>query len=150
MSTVSFTGSCWCDVCGENTDDDGACGSCFNCRMPLCIHHEDAGGTGIDCPLLDRADERGVELVRARRAQDYWTPSRVTEAIARGKAEILADIAAGRVPADVTSFAALHDYVDANEYGGLCEKPIDPAFAPINEIQSSLDAWLARGRQEGN
>lgn len=85
---------------------------------------------------------------RARRARAYWTPVRIAKATARAKAEILADIATGRVPADVASFAALHDYVDANEYGGLCEESIDPTFVPVNEIQNSLDAWLARGRQD--
>jgi hypothetical protein len=42
-------------------------------------------------------------------------------AIKRAKEEILDDIETGRVPATVTRFAELHDYVDANEYGGLCE-----------------------------
>jgi hypothetical protein len=144
------TGDPFCDICGEDTGDDGACGPCVNCGMPLCVHHEGAGGPGVDCPLIDRADERGIEMARAKRARAYWTPVRVAETIARGKIEILADIASGRVPADVSTFAALHDYVDANEYGGLCEKPVDPSFAPGNEIQNALDAWLARGRQEIN
>lgn len=33
------------------------------------------------------------------------------------KAQILQDVAAGRVPPTVRSFAELHDYVDANFYG---------------------------------
>lgn len=41
--------------------------------------------------------------------------------IQRMKTEILADVRAGRVPKDVSSFSQLHDFVDANEYGGLCE-----------------------------
>lgn len=28
-----------CGVCGQSTDDDGGCGSCVNCRTPLCIHN---------------------------------------------------------------------------------------------------------------
>lgn len=36
----------------------------------------------------------------------------------RMKAEILADVASGVVPASVASFSELHDYVDANLYGG--------------------------------
>lgn len=27
-----------CSECGEFTDDDGDCGPCANCRMPLCVH----------------------------------------------------------------------------------------------------------------
>ena len=41
-------------------------------------------------------------------------------AIERSKLEILQDIASGVVPGTVSSFSELHDYVDANEYGGLC------------------------------
>ena len=43
------------------------------------------------------------------------------ETVARMKTEILADIAAGTVPASVFTFSELHDYVDANEYGGFCD-----------------------------
>mgnify|MGYP003108945500 CR=1 FL=1 len=43
----------------------------------------------------------------------------VTDAIAQGWAEILADIASGTLPYDIACFADCHDYVDANEYGSL-------------------------------
>jgi hypothetical protein len=95
-------------------------------------------------------DAKTLELLQRAPESAYWTPARIAEAVARGKAEILADIASGRVPADVSSFAALHDYVDANEYGGLCEDPIDPSCAPVNEIQNALDAWLVCGRQDAS
>jgi hypothetical protein len=62
-------------------------------------------------------------------------------AIERGRLEIMADMAAGIVPRTVRSFAALHDYVDANEYGGLCDFPLLPA-ADAELVQSALDAWL--------
>ena len=101
---------------------------------PFCRDCGEALSDGCTC----RACEQREQLARA-----FWTQARVTAAIEQGKAEILADIASGRVPADVSTFAALHDYVDANEYGGLCEKPIDPSFAPANEIQNALDAWLS-------
>ena len=45
----------------------------------------------------------------------------VCDAVDRGKREILSDIIHSRVPSDVSSFGQLHDYVDANEYGGLCD-----------------------------
>lgn len=43
------------------------------------------------------------------------TPEEMAE---RMKTEILADITAGIVPRSVTTFSELHDYVDANCYGG--------------------------------
>ena len=88
----------------------------------------------------------------------HWT-LKIAAAIARGKREIAADVAAGTVPADVATFAALHDYVDANEYGGLCEDGwieyvdlgTDLEWSPatndaINAVQDALHAWLVAGR----
>jgi len=46
----------------------------------------------------------------------------VATAVEEVKAEILADIAKGIQPADVPDFSTLHDYVDANEYGGFCDE----------------------------
>lgn len=70
--------------------------------------------------------------------------------IERAKREVLADMAAGRVPTDVRDFATLHDYVDANEYGGLTE---DGAFATAddmvavgNVVQDMVHLWLKGGR----
>jgi hypothetical protein len=77
--------------------------------------------------------------------------SELDKAVARGKEEISDDIAAGIVPAGVASFAELHDYVDANEYGGLC----DPEAYGDSErygvefaaaVQDALDAWVKAGR----
>ena len=45
----------------------------------------------------------------------------IEHAIERSKVEILEDMSSGIVPTTVSSFSELHDYVDANEYGGLCE-----------------------------
>lgn len=35
--------------------------------------------------------------------------------------EIRADVRLGYVPESVSCFSELHDYVDANEYGGFCD-----------------------------
>jgi hypothetical protein len=68
-------------------------------------------------------------------------------AVDRAKLEIIADIAAGRVPSSVRTFSELHDHVDANEYGGLCDPDaygkFDTGFA--NAVQSAVDTWLAGG-----
>jgi hypothetical protein len=86
------------------------------------------------------------------------TDADVDAAVDLAKREILADI--GRavssrgdtMPATVSSFSELHDYVDANEYGGLCAGFID-WIGPDGEhldmsirVQDAVDAWLRAGR----
>jgi hypothetical protein len=66
------------------------------------------------------------------------TPN-LQETIARMKSEILADIVAGTVPASVSSFSELHDYVDANEYGGFCDDDHEPT-GRILELQNERDS----------
>lgn len=60
--------------------------------------------------------------------------------IERAKKEIMADIETGRVPSTVTTFSELHDYVDANEYGGLTDIPVELNLA--DRVQNALDGWL--------
>lgn len=84
----------------------------------------------------------------------------IEHAIERSKAEILKDIADGIVPDTVCRFYQLHDYVDANVYGGFCDEPsqtpqggnywwpdglrIDEA----NAVQDAVDAWLQERNPE--
>jgi hypothetical protein len=89
----------------------------------------------------------------------------IEHAIERSKAEILEDIAQGIVPGTVSTFSELHDYVDANEYGGLCEEGTwwmlpddvpDEILELTNEglqiihtdqsnaVQDAVHAWLLR------
>lgn len=86
--------------------------------------------------------------------------------VTRMAEEIRADIASGRVPATVSGFAELHDYVDANEYGGYCEDAFADALIEefggrdedegmpqafldfINAAQDVIDVWLQEGRGE--
>ena len=93
------------------------------------------------------------------------TPQQFTDqTIAKMKAEILADIAAGRVDAgEVAGFSDLHDFVDANCYGGMdtddwlkqgnqlfpAAEGEDPEvmfsealIAAINTMQDAVDAWI--------
>lgn len=88
--------------------------------------------------------------------------------VTRMAEEILADIASGRVPATVSSFSELHDFADANEYGGWCEDAFADALieefggrdedegmpegflAFINAAQDVIDVWLQEGRGELN
>ena len=87
----------------------------------------------------------------------------IEHAIERSKAEILEDMSTGVVPPTVCRFYQLHDYVDANEYGGLCESGTwwmladdvpDEILELTNEglsiihtdqsnaVQNAVDAWL--------
>jgi len=76
----------------------------------------------------------------------------IARCIAEGKSDILQDMREERVPTTVTSFSELHDYVDANEYGGLCNLA-DEQFAAMttgdydgaNAVQDALDAWIKAG-----
>jgi hypothetical protein len=87
----------------------------------------------------------------------------VAETVAQAKQEILADVRSGRLPRDAHSFSDLHDFVDANEYGGLCDprtvedlinhlggydadgNPPSAWITYANTVQAELDAWLKRG-----
>lgn len=92
---------------------------------------------------------------------------RLEETVALMKDEIEHDVVCGFVPVQVTSFGDLHDYVDANEYGGFCDdKFSDELIAhfggrdPVNEgmpdgmldyinaAQTRIDAWLSAGGLE--
>jgi len=86
------------------------------------------------------------------------------ETVARMKAEILEDIQDTMVDKDVKSFSELHNYVDANTYGGMCEDALNDAFcaffggrdehegmpdayiAFLNDCQGDVDEWLKNGR----
>jgi len=88
------------------------------------------------------------------------TTPELNESIERMKQEIVEDIKAGRVPADCPSFSALHDYVDANCYGGFCEDVLlqaliehfggrdenegmpDDLMDYLNNAQNSVDLWI--------
>lgn len=82
------------------------------------------------------------------------------ESIKRMKQEIIEDVQIGRVRADCPSFSALHDYVDANCYGGFCDDEVmlaltncfagpdenegmsDALIAYLNDAQNSIDHWI--------
>lgn len=85
------------------------------------------------------------------------------ESIERMKQEIIEDIKGGQVPADCPSFSALHDYVDANCYGGFCEDDLMQALIEhfggidenegmpvelinyLNAAQDAIDLWIKEG-----
>lgn len=84
----------------------------------------------------------------------------VAEVVALTKREILEDIRDGTVPATVKTFSELHDYVDANCYGGLCDSDLMDELAGddgvsmdriidfANEVQGIIDQWIKLGMPE--
>lgn len=71
--------------------------------------------------------------------------SRVHLAVRMAMREIRKDVAEGTVPASVGSFAELHDYVDANVYGGLCDGTWEfdsDGLDDANRVQDTLDRWI--------
>lgn len=70
----------------------------------------------------------------------------VVAAVERSKREITADIVAGTLPTTVSTFSELHDYVDANCYGGLCDGVIDLTTNVGMRVQEQVHQWLAAGR----
>ena len=80
----------------------------------------------------------------------------------RMKAEILEDISFGRVPRSVKNFAELHNYVDANCYGGTEEilarldakgsgsdesetTVLNALIDVMNSAMEIINVWLAEG-----
>lgn len=85
------------------------------------------------------------------------------QTITRMKSEILLDVLCGYLPADVSSFSQLHDFVDANAYGGFCDDETlnnlidhfggrdendgfpDELVNFINAAQDAINEWLKVG-----
>jgi hypothetical protein len=74
-----------------------------------------------------------------------------TQRVAIGRAQILEDVYRGVfIAEDIQSFSDLHEYVDANKYGGFLE-PVD--FQPfhrdwareVNAVQDELHTWIVGG-----
>lgn len=88
---------------------------------------------------------------------DTISDEEIAAAIEQAKREIVEDMCTAVssrktvMPLDVSSFSELHDYVDANEYGGLCaerawwlEVESDNMVAS-NKVQDTLNEWIEDG-----
>lgn len=85
----------------------------------------------------------------------------LADVVDRMKREVRRDIQDGLIAVSVRSFSELHDYVDANEYGGFCEDAVADALIEhfggrdehegmpqgmldyINAAQRAVGEWLA-------
>lgn len=96
----------------------------------------------------------------------HYTDADVAKVVEQTKREILADIGVAVssrgdvMPATISTFSELHDYVDANTYGGLCDEdspyhylwdisddngtPLAIDFAIA--VQNVVHEWLQAGR----
>lgn len=139
----------------------------------------DVGDETLRMVLLENPD-RGSVLVEAiidmnikptyrHSVEDLKVCGKITDTdmlkkiIERMKHEVLVDVKTGQVPTTVKTFAELHDYVDANKYGGFCEDKFANALIEnfggldektgmpqemldfINAAQDAIDAWIKEG-----
>jgi hypothetical protein len=109
--------------------------------------------------MLSFLDDLQVMLSAAAPKEDFDSTSfeeGVDIVIRWATDEILSDVRKGIVPMNVPDFSALHDYVDANLYGGADYWPNMPSetdderyvndFCRFwNTVQGSLDAWIKAG-----
>lgn len=68
----------------------------------------------------------------------------------RAEKEILSDMQKGIVSINCDSFSELHDYVDANYYGGLYDDDykLSKDFKAENFLQTVLSRWLKKANFE--
>ncbi len=86
-----------------------------------------------------------TEQIRNPRLPDF-SADELRRVVERAKTEVLADVAAGTVPSTCGSFSELHDYTDANAYGGAFERPFDNNETDFwNAVQDAVDCWIKQG-----
>ena len=71
----------------------------------------------------------------------------MAETIERAKREILVSVESGLIPATVESFSALHDYCDANGFGGAFDEGLFPDIDCDfwNAVLDAVDLWIKAG-----
>ncbi len=93
------------------------------------------------------------QYTEAEFAEQQHTDAEIDECVEEVKAEILDDIGCATgskfeaMPESIRSFSELHDYVDANEYGGLTDpdRRADWTLGDVIAVQEKVDAWLQAG-----
>lgn len=110
--------------------------------------------------IAKKASDAGVDLGEQAMAAQEMIVAILTQK--RMKCEVVADVLSNLVPAKVGSFSELHNFVDANCYGGFCDDKFanglveyfgglddggwpQPMIDFINEAQGEIDAWIKRG-----
>lgn len=113
----------------------------------------------LEC-LARVVDALTTQLCKSATTKEFFQTS-----VALGCVQIMHGIHDGTVPHGVIkTFGDLHDYVDANEYGGLCDSAVTAAANKLmphkagedcissgdymdlaNDIQNRLDLWIREG-----
>lgn len=109
----------------------------------------DISGRRFNCPNC-KAGPMTIEEIQ--------THNEIKTVALRAAAEIMKDMRDGILPATITDFSTLHDFVDANEYGRLCADDVHPLLAltdddetayrncnNVNTMQTMVDGWLSTG-----
>jgi hypothetical protein len=144
MATKRTVDADTCFICGQPFFAPNHCGDCGDVeqyRCPDSCENRDAG----TCPRCFA--ETAVGCGHGPICDDCVQDSRATtpEALAaKIEEEIRADMATGKIPTTVRSFASLHDFVEANEYGGLIVTE-EEDIALLDDAQSIVDARLRDG-----
>ena len=130
--------------------------------------------TGVEEEFWDITEINGEKVFAVGAGFWCWEISRATtdpssttldDVIKKMKTEIIADVMGQRVPVNVCSFSELHDFVDANCYGGFCVdngitdqliamhggRDADEGMPQgvhdfMNAAQAAIDAWIKGGK----
>lgn len=124
------------------------------------LEDEDGGRTLIEAQI--DMSIKPTERIETSRIEFVHIPS-LEESILTMKQGILNDVLSGIVPEDVKSFSELHDFTDANCYGGFCEEGLasalivhfggrdhnegmpDGMIKYLNDAQNAIHDWIASG-----
>jgi hypothetical protein len=121
-------------------------------KVRITREHQRGGWYGTNL-----ATGREIRIRTAARLRKEVNPARnprlpgfsadeLRQVVERAKTEILADVTAGTVPNTCASFSELHDYTDANGYGGAFERPFDNEETDFwNAVQDAVDRWIKQG-----
>lgn len=134
----------------------------FDDVMAAMQQAEEMGGPeGPDYLLLMRS----IRDEAQKRFDTYASDGLLLEVVHLMKREILCDIHWKFLPESVSSFSELHDYRDANCYGGFCDDEFADKMIEvfggrdehegmpqglidfINAAQDQIDQWLKGGRK---
>lgn len=85
-------------------------------------------------------------------------PALMAAHVAQAQAEIRAMILRGTLPARIESFDVLHDHIDANTLGGMCDEDVS-AFLVLTfgesgadefflDWQNEVHGWIVRGMKD--
>jgi len=107
----------------------------------------------IESKLFYRGIRQNLQVVLQRGTRPANALD-VAPAVELSIRQIRRDIANGRVPSAVRDFSQLHDYVDANEYGGLCDETsgidwINDNDDAGNTVQNKVNALILSGMFSG-